>query len=92
MHKDIVYHYPQGVEDLGWSDVCKVQGMYMPRKAISVQGHPEFNEEIERELIETRKAQSIFDDKTYEDAMARISRPHDGVVVAEAFLRFLLEQ
>ena len=66
--------------------------MYIPKKAISVEAHPEFNEEIMRELLQTRKRQNVFDDKTYEDAMARCGRPHDGVVVGEAFLRFLLEQ
>ena len=91
MHKDIVCSYPQGVEELGWSDKCKVQGMYMPKRVITVQGHPEFTEEIVRELLHTRLEQKIFDEKTYEDAMARVVRPHDGVLVAEAFLKFLLE-
>ncbi|KAI9821802.1 MAG: hypothetical protein M1827_002383 [Pycnora praestabilis] len=92
MHRDIVYEYPKGVEDLGSSPRCRVQGMYWPRKLITVQGHPEFNEEIVIELLEARHDQGIFDDTVYEDAMARVGKHHDGVAVSQAFLRFLLEE
>lgn len=91
MHKDIVYYYPQGVEDLAWSDKCKVQSMYIPKRVITVQGHPEFNEAIVRELLDTRREQNILDEATYRDAIARVTKPHDGVLVGEAFLRFLQE-
>jgi len=91
MHRDIVYYCPKGVEELGSSPRCKVQGMYIPGEVLTVQGHPEFNEEIVKELLETRHEQGIFDDKTYEDAMARVGKQQDGVVVAKAFLRFLLD-
>ena len=92
MHKDIVYYYPKGVEELGSSDKCKVQGMYVPRKVITVQGHPEFTEEIVEELIRTRYDQQIFDENMYKDTMARVGKDHDGVLVAQGFLKFLLEQ
>jgi len=65
--------------------------MYIRNRLITVQGHPEFNEEIVRELLEVRHKQGIFDDETFEDAMQRVGNGHDGFVVAEAFLRFLLE-
>ena len=91
MHKDLVYYYPQGVEELAWSDNCKVQGMYIPKRVITVQGHPEFTEPIVRELLETRREQNIFDEDTYQDALARVMKPQDGVLVGEAFLRFLIE-
>ena len=91
MHKDIVYYYPEGVEELGSSDKCRVQGMYIPRKIITVQGHPEFTKEIVEELIRARHNQRIFDDKMYKDTMARVGKDHDGVIVAQGFLKFLLD-
>ena len=91
MHKDIVYDYPEGVEELGSSDKCKVQGMYVSRKMITVQGHPEFDEEMVEELIRVRHSQQIFDDEMYEDCTARVGHSHDGVIVAQGFLRFMLE-
>lgn len=92
MHKDIVYDYPGGVEELGWSPTCSVQGMYAKGKLISIQGHPEFTSAIETEILEVRHAQGIFDDATFEDGMKRVNQPQDGVVVSQAFLRFLLEE
>ncbi|CAD6567474.1 MAG: hypothetical protein ASARMPRED_000858 [Alectoria sarmentosa] len=91
MHKDLVYHYPPGVEELGSSGPCKVQGMYIPKRAITVQGHPEFTEEIVAELLEKRREQKVFGDEIYGEAMARVGKPHDGVLVGQAFLKFLME-
>jgi len=91
MHRDIVFEHPEGVEELAYTDKCSVQGMYIPKRLITVQGHPEFDEEIVRELLVYRHQQKIFDDAVFEDAMARVAKYQDGVVVAKAFLRFLLE-
>lgn len=89
MHKDLVYYYPEGVEEIGSSGSCEVQGMYIPSRVITVQGHPEFTEDIVVELLENRHKQNIFGDDIYEEAMARVKKPHDGVLVAQAFLTFL---
>ncbi|ORY16792.1 class I glutamine amidotransferase-like protein [Clohesyomyces aquaticus] len=92
MHRDAVFEYPDGVEKLGGSPRCLVQGMYVKGKFISVQGHPEFTQQIVSELVTARHAQGIFDDEMAQDAMARVGNKHDGVIVAEGFLRFLLEE
>ena len=91
MHRDIVYDYPLGVEQLGSSSVCEVQGMYKAKKLITVQGHPEFTEEIVRELLVTRHEQGIFSDEIFADTERRVADKHDGVLVAQAFLRMLME-
>lgn len=91
MHRDIVFTYPEGVESLGLSARCQNQGMYLKGRMMSVQGHPEFTEDIVAELLEARHNQGIFDDETYEDGIARVGEHHDGIMVAAAFLRFLLE-
>lgn len=91
MHRDVVYHYPPDVEPLGDSPRCDVQGMYLKGRIMTVQGHPEFNEEIMRELLESRRSQGIFDDSVFKDGMDRVANHHDGVAVSSAFIRFLLE-
>lgn len=91
MHRDIVFEYPEGVEKLGASPRCLVQGMYVKGKYITIQGHPEFNDFIVSEIVTTRHGQGVFNDLQYEDAIARVKNPHDGVAVAKAFLRFLLD-
>ena len=65
--------------------------MYIARKLITIQGHPEFNREIVTELLEARHEQGIFNDEIFEDGMRRVGDGHDGVLVARAFLRFLLD-
>ena len=91
MHRDIVYNYPEGTEELAYTEKCAVQAMYIPKRLITVQGHPEFNEGIVKELLITRHGQGVFNDELFEDSMARVEKYHDGVVVAQAFLKFLLE-
>lgn len=91
MHRDIVYDCPPGVDELGSSPKCQVQGMYIKGRVITVQGHPEFDQEIVTELLQSRHEMGVFDDVTFQDGMARVGKEQDGVVVAKAFLRFLLE-
>lgn len=92
MHRDIVYECPSGVERLGSSDRCEVQGMYARGRLLTVQGHPEFNEAVVTELLERRHEQGIFDDGMFKDGLSRVQEHHDGVAVGVAFLRFLLEE
>ncbi|KAH7043224.1 class I glutamine amidotransferase-like protein [Macrophomina phaseolina] len=91
MHRDIVYEYPAGVEPLGHSPRCEVQGMYQRGRLITVQGHPEFNEKIMAVIVKARHEQGIFDDELYKDSLERAPLPHDGVAISQAFIRFLLE-
>ena len=91
MHRDIVFDYPEGVEQLGSSPVCSVQGMYKKGHLITVQGHPEFNEEITTEILRARHAKGTFNDDEFEKYMEMVAKPHDGLLVAKAFLEFLLD-
>ncbi|QKX58420.1 uncharacterized protein TRUGW13939_05542 [Talaromyces rugulosus] len=92
MHQDIVSAYPKEVVPLASSPKCAVQGMYIPRKLITVQGHPEFNTEIMSAILDRRKQLGIFSDAAYKEALSRATNAHDGVTVGAAFLRFLLEE
>ncbi|KAJ5558626.1 hypothetical protein N7535_008843 [Penicillium sp. DV-2018c] len=91
MHQDIVYEYPPNVIPLGSSPLCAVQGMYSPRRFITVQGHPEFTGDIITEIIQTRAKQGIFTELQSQDALGRSHIDHDGVNIAVVFLKFLLE-
>lgn len=91
MHKDMVYEVPSEVEQLAHSPVCANQGMYAKGRLITVQGHPEFTDEIVTELLEARHASGVFDDTMYKDGMNRVGSRHDGVAVGKAFVKFALE-
>jgi GMP synthase-like glutamine amidotransferase len=94
MHRDIVPELPppldgEQVRLLGSTDRCQIQGMYVPGRFITVQGHPEFTAEIVSEMVEGRHKLGIFDDTMYKDFMSRMGRD-DGMAIALVFLKFLL--
>lgn len=89
MHRDIVTSYPQGAEPLGDTDVCGTQGMLIPSKAITVQGHPEFTDGIVSEILGLRVETKIISEDLYKSGMDRVKDEHDGVKIAQAFLRFV---
>ncbi|KAG8627676.1 hypothetical protein KVT40_003549 [Elsinoe batatas] len=91
MHQDIVYEYPEGVEPLAHSPKCSTQGWYMKGKAITVQGHPEFNNFITSAILDVRHDLGVLKDDIYNDAMSRVGNKHDGIVASKAFLQFVLE-
>ena len=91
MHRDEVVSLPAKTTLLASTERCPVQGFYIPQRVITVQGHPEFTASVVREILELRHALGVFDDATFGDAVSRVEREQDGVSVARAFLRFLLE-
>ena len=90
MRRDIVLDYPDGIEETAYTSHC-THGMYKPNKLISIQGHPEYNSEMMRWLIESRHKRGVLDDATTEDGLARVDKYSDGQLVIETFLRFLME-
>ncbi|KAK4985497.1 hypothetical protein LTR50_005904 [Elasticomyces elasticus] len=91
MHRDIIHAYPPHVDQLAHSPLCAVQGMHLKNRLLTVQAHPEFSRDIVAEILASRRDQGVFDEAMYQDGMSRVGERHDGVVVAVAFLRFLLE-
>lgn len=66
--------------------------MYVPRRLITVQGHPEFTDEIVEEILDSRYKNGVFTEDEYKEAMSRVKNHHDGVAVGVAFLKFLLDE
>jgi GMP synthase-like glutamine amidotransferase len=65
--------------------------MYQKGHVITVQGHPEFDEEIMTENLRAKHTKGIFSDEDFDKYMLRVARPHDGVLVGRVFLEFLLD-
>lgn len=65
--------------------------MYIPRRLLTIQGHPEFSRFMMNEMLQARHQAGIIPREPFEDAVARLADEHDGLVVAQAFLRFLRE-
>jgi GMP synthase-like glutamine amidotransferase len=91
MHADAVLTVPEGAELLGSNDSCAIQGLYSPGRYLTVQGHPEFTDEIITEILTNRHKVGIFPDDVFEEAIARAPIHHDGIAIGKAFLKFLHE-
>ncbi|KAK6544329.1 hypothetical protein TWF694_001029 [Orbilia ellipsospora] len=79
------------LEIVGETDACAVQGLYTPGKVISLQGQPELDVQTMGALIQERLNSGYFRSDVATDALNRASWRNDGVYIAAAFLRFLLE-
>lgn len=87
MHQDEVYGVPLGVELLASTAKCANQVMYQNGCFISVQGHPEFTQDMVKTSLEARR--SILSDGEFQDAMQRLGDHDDGKLIMERFLAFI---
>lgn len=91
MHQDVVHSLPPGVELLGSSPRCDIQGMYKPGRFITFQGHPEFNEDIVRDIMEVKRTLvKAFTDEFVAESLGRVHLDHDGKAIGAVVLKFLL--
>lgn len=91
MHRDQAIGVPPGATLLASTAICPNQGFEVAGRAITVQGHPEFTDDIMGEILEARHAIGLFPDDLFESGMARRADEHDGVATARVFLDFLRE-
>lgn len=91
MHQDIVKSLPEDAINLGHSPVCEIQGLHIPKRAISLQAHPEFSGFIMNNILNMRHDQKVFSDELYESGISRVEKHHDGLHVCKSFWRFLLD-
>ncbi|KAJ6259926.1 hypothetical protein Dda_5570 [Drechslerella dactyloides] len=89
MNRDIVRSCPSGMTILASTSKTENHGFYQPDAVFTVQGHPEFEHEITAELLKMRNESKVIPDDTYAEAQQRLDRPHDGILVGRALLKFL---
>ncbi|RAH51102.1 Aldedh-domain-containing protein [Aspergillus brunneoviolaceus CBS 621.78] len=80
MHRDVVFEVPPGCVNLGSSLICGIQGLYIPKKVLTVQGHPEYNDFMVSSILKIRYERGVFEEGFYKDGMSRVDKPHDGVL------------
>ncbi|RAH82846.1 Aldedh-domain-containing protein [Aspergillus japonicus CBS 114.51] len=79
MHRDVVFEVPPGCVNLGGSLICGIQGLYIPKKILTVQGHPEYNGFMVSSILKIRHERGVFEESFYKDGMSRVDKPHDGI-------------
>lgn len=88
MHRDIVKTVPANAEVIGYTDVCKIQGLYIKGSLISTQGHPEFDKFIIDELVGLRR-QFFTPEQADEALRAAAEDSNDGVEIASEMVKFI---
>ncbi|OAA64734.1 Glutamine amidotransferase type 1 [Niveomyces insectorum RCEF 264] len=91
MHRDAVLSLPDGLENLASSPACGIQGLYLDKRILTLQAHPEFDEFIMMSLLEARHDLGIFDDVVFNEAVPRAAARHDGSYVSSVIWKFLLD-
>ncbi|KAK7202797.1 class I glutamine amidotransferase-like protein [Myxozyma melibiosi] len=78
MHSDHVTVLPKGVHVFASSPKSPVQGMYVPRKILTFQGHPEFNAEVAEALVDRVIRNGGLTDEQAQDALGRVGMENHG--------------
>ena len=92
MHKDQVTCAPKGAHTWGSSDHTEIQGLVIPGRLFTTQGHLGYNEKIVRENIDHRKEKGMVDEDVANEAHKTAHMEHDGERVAAAILRFFADR
>jgi len=88
-HQDQVMRLPPGAERLGGSDFCPNAMFAIEDRALGIQGHPEFTEDIMRDLL--REFDGRMDEPAYQAAVRSVEEGHpDSRMVAKWMVNFLL--
>jgi GMP synthase (glutamine-hydrolysing) len=87
-HQDQVDRLPPGAEVLGWSEHCPISMIGVGDNIIGIQGHPEFEVQYSRALMEARRGNIIPED-TVEAGLATLAAPPDSGRLSDWILAFL---
>lgn len=87
MHQDQVVELPPGAAVIAGSDFCPYGALAYGTKALSFQGHPEFEAAFSEELIRTRKG-ALIPDATADAALASLAEATDAPSVGRWIVDF----
>jgi GMP synthase-like glutamine amidotransferase len=86
-HQDQVLALPPGATLLATQPDCPVAAYALGDQVFCIQPHPEFTPEVSAFLLDKRRA--LMGEPLYEQSMASLSEPHDGLALARFMVRFV---
>jgi GMP synthase-like glutamine amidotransferase len=90
-HQDQVLTQPPAAQVIAKSEFTPFAGLYYPEgPAISVQPHPEFDDDFSQTLF-TKRKNVVFDPKDADQALASLSAPSSAAIMGAMFVRFYQE-
>jgi GMP synthase (glutamine-hydrolysing) len=87
-HQDQIDRLPPGAEVLGWSEHCPVAMLGVGDTLIGIQGHPEFEAEYSRALMEARRGH-LIPEETVDAGLATLDSSPDSGRLADWILAFV---
>lgn len=85
-HQDQVTVAPDNATILASSDFCPIGAYYIGDQVLCFQGHPEFDHDYSRSVLEIR--QGLYGEQVYQRGINSLEHEHQGSVVAEWMMRF----
>ncbi|KAK7188105.1 hypothetical protein DPSP01_001646 [Paraphaeosphaeria sporulosa] len=76
----------------GATQHCAVQGMYVPGRVLTLQGHFEFNRFVNTELIHVFGEKGNWPQQMIQDGLEDVDADDDAEFISEIVLQFMLEQ
>ena len=89
MHSDQVVTIPKDAKVWGRSKHSEIQGLYIPGRLFTTQGHVGFDQNMVEKNLDARVEKELLSEEEAGDAKARAHLEHDGELVARAILRFI---
>lgn len=86
-HKDQVLDLPQGAEVYATNNFCPIAGFTMDDRVWTIQGHPEFDNEYSRALMNYRR--EIIGEETYQNGVKSLQQTTDAQTLARWMLDFV---
>ncbi|KAF9873748.1 gmp synthase [Colletotrichum karsti] len=94
LHQDIVESeplFPKGWIQMGSSALCKVQGLLLPGRVLTYQGHPEFDRFITREsTIAVKEAGLISDSENMDELFELVEKDDTRALAGEMVVEFFM--
>lgn len=91
-HRDHVAELPAGAELLAYSEQTPVQMFAVGDRVLCMQGHPEFNNDIVRDLVESRGKEGVISPATAAKALGSLRRQPSRDQWAKLLRRFLYDR
>ncbi|MBV1787193.1 glutamine amidotransferase [Marinobacterium sp. D7] len=90
MHQDQVLELPHNAQLFATSEFCRYAGLVYGNRILTLQAHPEFNKDYERDLVLARKG-AVVPDEVADRGLATLTADAkiDSATVAKWMARFL---
>lgn len=89
IHSDHVVDPPTGARVFASTEKTKIQAYCIPGRVLGLQGHPEFNNDIVRDLVRSRARSGIIDDKEAIEMLNSMRAEPDRIAWRELMNCFL---